>query len=93
MHIHNYFTSNGDHLVLLIKTDNIHKEIMLLPTTVNTFKKCDRGGIETVKNDSGGQNVVFTITEINYLLISLFCDLLRPLLNLYLWDQTAGFLH
>ena len=47
MHIHNCCTRNGEHLVLFIKTGDAHKEIILLPTTVNTFKKYDGGGIET----------------------------------------------
>ena len=31
--------------------------------------------------------VVFIITEINYLVVSLFCDLVRAILYLYLWYQ------
>ena len=38
------------------------------------------------KNDDGGQVVVaFTMTEINYLTVSLFCDLVWSLSDLYLW--------
>ena len=39
-----------------------------------------------VKNDGGGDMVVvFAITEINYLVVSLFFDLVRAILYLYLW--------
>ena len=37
------------------------------------------GDWNTVKNDGGGQMIVaFTVTEINYSMVSLFWDLVRP---------------
>ena len=82
----NFPTRNGDHLILLIKTGNAHEERILPQTIINVFKKCLGGGIETQKNDDGGQVVVaFTMTEINYLALSLFCDLVWSLSDLYLW--------
>ena len=43
-------------------------------TIFDTFKKCDREGDgNTVKEEGGGEMVVaFTITEIIYLVVSLF---------------------
>ena len=44
------------------------------------------GNGNIVKNDGGGEiMVVFTITKINYLVVSLFFDLVRAILYLYLW--------
>ena len=52
---------------------------MLSQTIKDTFKTF-KGERNLVKNDSGGQMVgVFTITGMSYLLVSLFCDLMRPL--------------
>ena len=45
-----------------------------------TFKKCEGGENETVKNDGSGRTVLaFTITEISYFLESLLYDLVRSL--------------
>ena len=61
---------------------------MLSQTIFNTFKKCNRGDGNIVKNDGDGEKVVvFTITEINYLVISQFFDLARAILHIYLWYQ------
>ena len=39
-----------------------------------------------MRNDGGGQMmVVFTMTDINYLVVGLFDDLARSLSYLYLW--------
>ena len=76
MHIHNFCVRNGDNLNLLIKTADAHKQKIFPQTTIITSKKYEKGGIETlgiVKNDGVGHMVVaFTITEINYLVVSLF---------------------
>ena len=44
--LHNSCTSNGDHLIVLIITDNAHKERTLTQYTY-TFEKCNGGGMET----------------------------------------------
>ena len=56
------------------------------------FKKCNRGGgggeEDIVKNDGGVEMVVvFTNTEINYLVVNLFFHLVRAISYLYLWFQ------
>ena len=84
MHIQNCCTRNGDHLNLLIKSGNGHKQRILAQTTINTFKSMRGRDRNTVKNDGGQIVVIFTITEINYLVVSQFCDLVRPLSYLYL---------
>ena len=89
MHFHNSCTRRGDHPGILINTSDAHKQRMLPQARINTFKKCKREGIRgnrnTVKNDDGGQMVVvITITEINYIVVGLFCNLLLLLLFLYL---------
>ena len=45
MHFHNSGTRNRDHLILLIKTGNAHKKIILPQIVINT---CEREGIETL---------------------------------------------
>ena len=73
-------------VIIFIKTDDAHKIRILSHTIFNTFKKCNRGRDgNIVKNDGGGEMVVvFTITEINYLLVSLFFDLVPTILYLYM---------
>ena len=46
MHIYDCCTRNGDHLVLLINTGNVHKQRILSLTTINTFYKSKGKGIE-----------------------------------------------
>ena len=63
---------------------------MLSHTVFNTLKKRNRGGGggggNIVKNDGGGEMViVFAITEISYLVVSLFFDLVRATLYFYMW--------
>ena len=42
--------------------------------------------METVKNGGGGKMViVFTITEIKYIVVSLFFNVVLDILYLYLW--------
>ena len=82
---HNTCTQNSDYLILFIKIDDAHKIRMLSHTIFNTFKKINRRNGNIVKNDYGVMVVVFAITEINYLVVSLFFDLVRAILYLYLW--------
>ena len=80
MHFQNSCTRNGDHLIFLIKTDKAHKQRILLQTIVSTFKKCEGETLKHSQNDDGGQMVVApTITDLSYLVVNLFCDLVRPL--------------
>ena len=89
MYFHNTCTRNKDYLIFFIKTGDAHKIGMSSHSIFNTFKKCKREGegVGSIdKNDGGGEMVVvFTITEINYLLVSPFFDLVRAILYLYLW--------
>ena len=83
---HNTCIRNSDYLSPFVKTDGAHKIRMLSDTIFNTFKKGRRRNGNIVKNDGGGDMViVFAITEINYLVVSLFFDLVRAILYLYLW--------
>ena len=54
----------GDHPTPSIKTGNAHKERTLTKTTNVSFKKCEG---EELKSQ---MVVVFTITEVNYLMVS-----------------------
>ena len=92
MYFLNTYTRNSDYLILFIKTNDAHKISMLSHTISNTFKKYNRGrgrgkgDGNIVKNDGGDEMVVvFTITETNCLVVSLFFDLVRAILYLYLW--------
>ena len=87
MQLHNTCTRKSNCLVFFIKTGDAHKIRMLSPTIFNTFKECNRGKGDgnIVKNDGGGEMVVvFNITEINYLVVSLFFDLVQAISYLYL---------
>ena len=53
---------------------------MTSQTIIRIFETC-KGGGDIVKSMA----VVFTIKEINYLVVGLFYDLVRPILYLYLW--------
>ena len=82
MHFHNSYTQNHDHHILLIMTGNAHKE------SCHKLSLCFSGRKDwnTIKTDGSGQMVVaYTITEINYLPVSLFWDVVLPLSYLYLW--------
>ena len=84
IYFQNTCTRNSNYLILFIKTGDAHKIRMLSHTIFNTFKKCNRGNGNIVKNDGGGEMVViFTITEINYLVVSLFFNLVRAILYSY----------
>ena len=81
MHFYNFCTFNGYHFILSIKTGNDHKYRMLPPTLITTCKMCERKGIEA---NGGGQIMdAFIITEMHYLLVSLLCDLVRPLFLIF----------
>ena len=68
MYFHNTCTRNSDQLIFFFETDDADKMRMLSHAIFNTFKKCNWGDGNLVKNDGGGEIVVvFTITEINYL--------------------------
>ena len=91
MYFHNTCTRNSDYLILFTKTGDVHKIGMLSPTIFNvrwvSHQRVIWGGRDgnIVKNDGGGKMVVvFTVTEINYLVVSLFFDLVRAILYLYL---------
>ena len=47
MYNHNSCACNGDCLILLTKTGNIHKERILPQTTIDTSEKCKEDGIKT----------------------------------------------
>ena len=80
MHIHNSCARDGSGLNLLIKTSNARKKRILLQTTINICKKIQgERDWKTIKNDGDRQIVgVLTISEINYLVVSLFCNLVQP---------------
>ena len=76
MHIYSSCTRNGDLLNLLINTSNVHKEKILQRTIINTFKNHEEEDWNPIKNDNSGRMAFFfTIVEIKYLIVSLFCDL------------------
>ena len=82
MHFHNSSTRNCDHHVLLIMTGNVHKESCheLLLILVR------EQGLYIIKTDCSGEMVVaFKIKEKNYLMVSLFCQLVLRLSYLPLW--------
>ena len=86
MHFRKFCTPNGGHDIFLIETANACKERILQQIIINAFKMCERGGLKHSQNEDGGQIVIaFTITELNYFLVSLFCDFLLCFSHLYLW--------
>ena len=81
MGIYNSCKLNGNNLCLLIKTDKCSNGHNVF-TKFNEYK----GGLKQDTNDNDGQMlVVFIFTEINYVVVSLFYDLVWPLSYLYLW--------
>ena len=82
MHFHNSCTQNRDHHILLIMTGNAHKESCHKLLIILMREQ----GLCMIKTNCNGEMVVaFTIKEINYLIVSLFCQLVLPLFHLYLW--------
>ena len=75
VHFHNSCTRNCNHNILLIMTGNAHKE-----SCHKLWLLLNGEGIETIKTDGSGEMVVaFTITQINYLVVSLSCNVVLPL--------------
>ena len=65
---------------MLTKYECCHTQSLIL------LKSVTGGDENIVKNDGGGEMVlVVTITEINYLVVSLFFGLVMAILYLYLW--------
>ena len=73
MHFQNSCTRNCDNHILLIMTGNAHKE------SCNIWLILKGEGIETQSK----LMVAFTITRINYLVVSLFCDIVLPFSHVY----------
>ena len=85
MHLHMSCSRNGDNHILSIKTGNVYRQRVLPQTITNTFKMWEGERLKHNQNDGSGQMVVaFTIAKLNYLIVSLFCDLVRPFSQLYL---------
>ena len=81
MHFHNSCTQNCDHHILLIMTGNAHEESCHKLMLILVREK----GLKHNHTDGSGEIVVaFTITKINYSVVSLFCDVVLPLSYLYL---------
>ena len=83
MCFHSSCTRNSDHHVLLIMTGNAHKESCHKLLSLILVRE---QGLYIIKTDCSGEMVVaFTVKEKNYLMVSLFCQLVLPLSYLYLW--------
>ena len=80
MHFHNFSTRKCDHHIFLIMTVNAHNESC---HKLSLILVSEQGLIKT--DCSGKMAVAFTIKEKNYLMVSLFCQLVLPLSYLYLW--------
>ncbi len=81
MHFHCSCICNGGYFIHSIKTGNTHKQQTLPQTVFNTLKKCDGGGIAAQSKRM--MVVAFTMTDLNYLLVSLFCNLVHFFSYLY----------
>ena len=85
MHVNNSCTCSGNRLIplrlaMLKNKESCHK------LTSTLLKSVGDEGLKRSKNDGDGQMlVVFTITELNYIMVSIFCDLVRLFSYLYLW--------
>ena len=87
MHFHNSSTRNCDHQILLIITGNAHKESCHKLLLILVRKK----GLHKIKTDCNGKMVVvFTITQIKYLMVDLFGQLMLPFSHLYLWYRVPN---
>ena len=81
LHFHNFCTPNCHHHILSIIVGNAHKKSChkLLIILVRDKE------VYIIKTDCSGRMVVaFTIKEKNYLMVSLFCQLMLPFSYLYL---------
>ena len=86
MHFHFSCTQNCDDHILLIVTGNAHKKSC--HKLLSLILAREQG---LIKIDCSGKMVVaFTITEKNYLMVSLFCQLVLPLSYLYLWYYVSN---
>ena len=75
MHFHNSSTRNCDYHTLLIMTGNAHKESCHKVSLALVREQ----GLYIIETDRSGQMVVaFAIKEKNYLMVSLFCQLVLP---------------
>ena len=79
MHFQNSCTRNGDHLIFLIKTDNTHKQKILLQTIISTFKKCEEEALisgspsgHTIFNQNILSEFSFTNCEIYVFIVTFF---------------------
>ena len=89
MHFHNSWTRNCDHHILFIMTGNAHKEFCPKLLLILVSEQ----GLYRIKTDCSGEMVVaFTIIEINYLMVSLFCDVVLPLACIILVPILAALL-
>ena len=71
IHFHISCTQNCDHHILLIMTGNAHKESCHKLLLILVREK----ELYITETDCSGEMVIaFTVNEKNYLLISLFCD-------------------
>ena len=75
MHFQNSCTRNCDHHIILIMTGNAHKEFCHKLWLILKGE-----GIET---QSKLMVIDLTITQINYLVLCLFCDMVLPLSYVY----------
>ena len=82
MHFQNSCTRNCDHHIFLIITGNAHKQ-----SCHKLWLILKREGIETQSK----LMVAFTITRINYLVVSLFCSMVLPLSDVYWHERGCGF--
>ena len=84
VHLHNSRPRNRDHHILLIVTGNTLKESCPNLSLIQMLAREE--GLKHNQTDCSGDMVVaFTITEINYLVVSLFFDVVLPFSYLYLW--------
>ena len=68
-------------------TGNAHKESCHKLSLILVREQ----GLDITKTDCRGLMVVgFTIKEKSFLMVSLFCQLVLPLSNLYLWYQVPN---
>ena len=83
MHIHNFSTRNCDHNILLIMIGNVHKESYHKLLSLILVRE---QGLHIIKTDcSGKMMVAFTVKKVNYLMESIFSQLVLLLSYLYLW--------
>ena len=81
VHFHNSSTRNCDHLIFLIMTGNAHKESCNKLSLILVREH----GLYIIKTDGSGKMVVAFTIQKNYLMVSIFCQLVLPLSYLYLW--------